>query len=497
MAEKIPEPLLARLSEFVTARMGLHFPPEKWRDLERNMRAVATEFGFENVTDCVQWLLSSELTRSQMETLASHLTVGETYFFREKQIFEILQERIIPEWIGSRRGAQRRLRIWSAGCCSGEEPYSLAIFLSKAIPDWKDWNITILATDINPRFLRTASRGIYNEWSFRDTPSWVKHGCFRRTNHDGYEILPKFKERITFAHLNLADDVYPSLLNNTNAMDLIFCRNVLMYFSDEQARKVIGHFHSALVDGGWLVVSATETSPVLYRQFASVNLGGFTFYKKAQGKTQVPEPSFRRETISPIASAETNPPSRIPAEVQESPTVRKSPEPATHAGPSTYDEALVLYEAGRYSEVTEKLAPADIVLSDANAAVLLARTYANLGKLDEALGWCDKAIAREKMNPELHYLRATILQEQGNVEASIAALKRALYLDPEFVLAHFALGNLALRRDEFDEADKQFKNALLLLKRSSPETVLPGSEGLTSARLSEILRATMLQEKGA
>lgn len=496
--EKLPDPLLARLSEFVTARMGLKFPQEKWRELDRNMKPLAAEFGFSNAVDCVEWLLSSRLTRPQMETLASHLTVGETYFFREKQVFEILEERIVPEWIASRRNTEPRLRIWSAGCCSGEEPYSIAMFLSKAIPDWKNWKISILATDINPRFLRKASRGIYNEWSFRDTPSWAKHGCFKKLK-DNYEILPRFKEMVTLGYLNLAEDNYPSLLNNTNAMDLIFCRNVLMYFSEEQARKVIGRFHSSLAEGGSLVVSATETSPVLYRQFTQINSGGFTIYKKEQRKTASPEPvhheknNFVPAQFFPAASVPT-----VASEIPEPAENRKPSENEKQSKPAIYEEARALYESGHYTEATEKLlGAASEIIAGAKAAVLMSRAYANQGKLNESLGWCDRAIAAEKMNPELHYLRAIILQEQGNMDAAVTALKRALYLDPEFVLAHFALGNLALRREEFQTADKQFENALSLLEHSSPETVLPGSEGLTSARLSEIIRATMLQEKAA
>ncbi len=493
MAEQVPESLLTRLSEFITARIGLHFPPEKWRDLKRNLNPLAAEFGFENAVDWVQWLLATDLTRAEMERLASYLTVGETYFFREKQIFEILAERVVAKWRDKRQGAAQRLRIWSAGCCSGEEPYSIAMVLSKTIPDWKRWNITILASDINPRFLRKAARGIYNEWSFRDTPAWVKRDCFKKSHRNSYEILPQFKEMVTFAYLNLADDDYPSLQNNTNAMDLIFCRNVLMYFSEEQAQKVIDRFHSALADDGVLIVSGTETSSVLYRQFAAINFDGFTFYKKTNRKIEAPEFSFPRQTISSVPST---PSARVATEFSAPPPVNPPHEPATRRQPSLYEEATELYESGSYAEAVEKLFGADpVILADAKTAALLARAFANQGKLNESLDWCDRAIAANKMDPQLHYLRAIVLQEQGNLEASVAALKRALYLDPDFVLAYFALGNLALRRDAFDEADRHFENALALLEQSPAETVLPGSEGLTSARLSEIIRATMRQVK--
>ena len=120
MKEGLPDHRLSQLSECVAARMGLHFPRERWRDLERHANSAAKEFGFADIKAFLQWLLSSPLTREQIETLASHMTVGETYFFREKESFEILEKTILPELIRSRRGSERRLRIWSAGCCTGE-----------------------------------------------------------------------------------------------------------------------------------------------------------------------------------------------------------------------------------------------------------------------------------------------------------------------------------------------------------------------------------------
>lgn len=239
---------------------------ERWHDLERRLGSAAREFGFKDIEACIQWLMSAPLTKSQIEILASYLTVGETYFFREKKSFEILEEQILPELIHSRQ-AERRLRIWSAGCCTGEEPYSLAILLSKMIFDLKDWNITILATDINPRFLQKATEGVYSEWSFRGTPPWIKEKYFKRTQKGHFEILPPIKEMVMFSHLNLAEDTYPSFLNNTNGLDIIFCRNVLMYFTPECVKKVIKNLYCSLMEGGWLIVSPSEAFNVHFSQF--------------------------------------------------------------------------------------------------------------------------------------------------------------------------------------------------------------------------------------
>src|SRR4030042_529618 len=145
----IPEALLQRLSDYLTARVCLHFAKRSWKELQQKMTAAMTDFGFNRVEEFIEGLLSLSPTQNQIEILASHLTVGETYFFRERRAFEILEQSLLPGLIAARRKTEKRLRFWSAGCSTGEEPYSLAILLDKLIPDLKDWNVTILVTDIN------------------------------------------------------------------------------------------------------------------------------------------------------------------------------------------------------------------------------------------------------------------------------------------------------------------------------------------------------------
>jgi chemotaxis protein methyltransferase CheR len=221
--------LLSQLSEFIAAKTALHFPPARWDDLEHKMGSAAKEFGFAGTEEFIQWLLSSPITPGQMDILASHLTIHETYFWREPQVFEALVSQILPALVRSRENSGRRIRIWSAGCATGEEPYSIAIALCRAIPDLKEWNISILATDINPLILRKAMAGVYGKWSFRNAPPWLIEGYFTCKKDGVFEILPEIRKMVTFAYLNLAQDTYPSPLNNTNAMDIIFCRNVLMW----------------------------------------------------------------------------------------------------------------------------------------------------------------------------------------------------------------------------------------------------------------------------
>jgi chemotaxis protein methyltransferase CheR len=468
----MPDSLFPRLSDFLVAQMGLHYPRERWGDLERGIAAAAREFGFSETEACVRWLLSAPLTRNQIEVLAGHLSVGETYFFREKRSFEALEEHILPQLLRARGDAGLRLRIWSAGCCTGEEPYSIAMLLDRLIPDLEKWNITILATDINPRFLRKAAEGIYGEWSFRDTPAWIRERYFKPRKGGRFEIRPDIRKRVTFSHLNLADDGYPSLWSSTNAMDVIFCRNVLMYFAAEQTRMVAQRLHRCLVDGGWLITSPTETSNINFSAFTAVEFPGVVLYRKTAGG--VPQAVVIRP---PVPVFDEEPWAFHPQRpgVPPQPAVVDAARPASPKDAPDGLEKIGSVEA-HSREQDEREAPARA-----------ARICADQGKLAEAIDWCEQAIAADKLNPAHHYLLAAIRQEQGQCDAAERSFKRTLYLDPDFVLAHFALGNLRLSQGRRREAKRHFGNALALLHVHPQDEILPESEGLTAGRLGEII----------
>jgi chemotaxis protein methyltransferase CheR len=512
----ISETELSKISELIAERTGLHFPVSRWHDLERGICSAAREFGFKDAESCIRWLLSSSLSKTQIEVLASYLTVGETYFFRENKTFEMLEKHILPELIHSRQGNEKNLRIWSAGCCTGEEPYSIAILLNKIIPDIKNWNITILATDINPRFLQKASAGSYKEWSFRNPPSALKERYFKKTKQGRFEILLHIKKLVTFFYLNLMEDIYPSLLNNTNAMDIIFCRNVLMYFAHEHQRKVIENLYRCLLDGGWLIVSPSEISHVLFARFTAVNFQGVTVYRKTVSSDKLQVSGFRMQDAIPkfqnashklqVANdkiQEIIPPAMDFTTLPESKIIR--PEEPLHleAGvpkaeeihADSYKEALALFEQGCFTEATEKIAELlSMKKDDTKAMALMARAYANQGHLSEAHEWCEKAIVADKLNPGCHYLLATILQERGQTEEAVASLKRTIYLEPDFVLAHFSLGNLTKQQSKLKESEKHFENALTLLHDYRNDEILPESEGVTAGRLKEIIKSTVMEE---
>ena len=465
-----------RLSEVIAETMGLHFSPERVPDLQRALAGAATEFGFDEVVACVDWLLSAPLTKAQLEVLASHLTIGETYFFRERKTLDVVASRVLPELMDAKRGGERRLRLWSAACCSGEEAYSLAILLHQVVPDLADWHVTILATDINARFLRKAVAGVYGEWSFRDTPAGFKERYFTRTSDRRYAIRPEIKQLVTFEHLNLVEDVYPSLATDTNAMDLIFCRNVLMYFTPAQIGKVIGQLHRSLVHGGWLAVGPSEASQASFPQFATINFPGVILYKKTNAAARTLPPPLP-PWVPPATTAR-------PLEVQLPVAQAVAPRLTPH------ELATSLFEQGRYGDAADTLLASFAEQRPSPETFsLLARSLANEGRLADALAWCERWIAADKMNAAGHYMHAAVLLEHGRPDAARLSLQRTLYLNPAFVLAHFTLGTLARQRGHDEEAARHFANALQLLGRLHADDLLPEAEGLTAGRLTETIAA--------
>lgn len=454
----IPPLLLARLNWFVETIIGLHFPPPRLGDLERGIRLAAGELGFDTVESCIEWLLSSSLSNSQIATLASHLTVGETYFFRDRRVFEILEKQVLPEIIESRRGREQNLRIWSAACSTGEEPYSLAILLSRVIPDLRNWNISILATDIAPLSLKKATEGMYREWSFRDAPHWVKDGYFTKVNQQ-FEIAPPVKRMVRFSCLNLAEDPYPAIINATNAMDIIFCRNALMYFSRNRANLVIRNLSRCLVDGGWLVVSPVDIPGTDFQSILQpVRFPGAILYKKEA------KPENKR----------TNPATRH----EKSTKTEKNPAPAA-TGKHRQAEPVRVREPDPPSP--------DHTATDLENPANQARLMADRGKHADALALCEEAIKCAKLNPANYYLHASILQEMGRVGDAAAALQRALYIDQDFIIAHFALGHLLQSQGKYNEAGKHLEKAYSLLKLCEPGDSIPEAEGMSAGRLIELI----------
>ncbi len=489
MTNRVADTQLSQLSNLVARHLGLHFPPDRWLDLERGVCAATQQYGqhdkhgLPDLDRYVRELLLPAGTQKHLEELASHLTIGETYFFREPRSLEVFEQQIVPELI--QKPSDKEIKIWSAGCATGEEPYSIAIMLSRLMAGLEKWPVEILATDLNVQSLQKAAEGIYGEWSFRGMPPSIRNSNFQAVEKNRWALSPAIKQMVSLAQFNLVDDFRPPS-RTADGFDVIFCRNVLMYFTPSALRKVIRQLYDTLAGDGWLIVSPTETSHELFSAFATVHFGDVTLYRKS-------ETHSRMSPVFPSAVRDENGCVAQPAEQQLENT---EPAPAPVAQPShaaqppapLYGGPFAIDETGMGEDTPQaitSLPPENG--EDAQATLLLARGYADRGNLAMALDWCDKAITADKMNARAYYLRATILQEQGSLPEALFALKQSVYAEPQFILGHFSLGNLARTHGSPRESEKHFENVLLLLAHSAPEDVVPESEGLSAGRLREMI----------
>jgi chemotaxis protein methyltransferase CheR len=484
----ISQEQLLRIRSTVANILGLDIKEDRLDDLERGLLETARELGInETPGDIERWLKHISWTANELDILSTHLTIGETYFFREQAWLDVFKDQIVPEIIRSRKGNDQSLRIWSAGCCSGEEPYSLAMLLKEMTPGLQGWNVNILGTDINRNFLAKAAKGNYTPWSFRETSQSRKNRFFSQTG-DTWQIDPEIKNLVDFRQLNLANDKYPSETTQTTNLDVIFCRNVLMYFTPEQSRNVIRRFYQALNENGWLIVGVVEMNNQHFSDFNAVRLGSCTVYHKSPKPVQ--------QAVIPDMQKKAKP----------SFAMRITPKPERRPVPFSYicyhlasitdkDEhketelnAAKLFNKGQYEQCVSMCESILLRCPDnIEILTLLVRSKANSGLLEEAKCWAQKLASHPNVSADHYYLIANILFEKNDIESAEKILKRALYLDPHHLMSHFLLGTITNKPANKFVALKHFRNVKELLGRFEDESLVPGSDGLTAGRFRELL----------
>ena len=462
---------------FVLERTGLEAPEFNGNGLARGLVEAMERAGCANLEQFYARLRSSSPSSPVWDRLVGALTVGETYFFRNTNHFDALAQHVLPDLIAQRQQSERRLRIWSAGCATGEEAYSIAILLYELLRNLDSWNILILATDINRDALRRGQDGLYAAWSFRGVEKRIQETYFTAKDDKQFAIADKLKRMVTFDYLNLVADPCPTLTSNTNAMDIILCRNVTIYFKPDVTRQVLRKLNNCLVAGGWLIPGAAEPNMLYYDEFEPRNFPGAVIYRKP-----------RAELSKPIRPALAPPPAVEP--ITPRPTM-PAPKPAAPA-PDPYRAALDLLQNGRVDEALAKL----YEKLDQNPGFVptyytLGKVYANKGNLDEAQHWCERAIAQDRLRPEPYYTLSLVFQEQGLPAMALEALKKALYLDREFVLAHYHLAQLYLAQGDKDLARKSLKNIEQLLNGKPKDELVPEGDGLVVGRLLELVASQL------
>lgn len=482
---------LGRLSAFATETFGLRFPPDRWNELARGVASAALALGIPDLEGFAEELVSGQPTSEQLKALANHLTISETYFFRQRDTFAALENEIVPARLALRESQGRPLRIWSAGCASGEEAYSVAIQLRQKFPHARPEKIIITGTDINTLVLTRATRAVYSEWSFRDAPDWLKPSYFLRKAPGRYELIQEIRRMVRFSQLNLAAPIYPAEFGERGDFDVILCRNTLMYFSAAWQEKIIHRFAQALAPGGWLIVGPCDV-PAAQSSGLKLRASGPGVYQKIAATLPVADAALSPMAIGALLA---------PRELAPTPPTHAGTWPATpthetslalpvHALPSP--EVAALFAPPEAATALEQnVSPLAPAATESDVASALAHAHADRGELDPALAACEQAIASNTLNPAAHYLRACILQEQNRAADAEAAFRRVLYLDPHHVMAQFALACLAMRQDRPEEARHHFALVLRSLHTESHGAAVPGTDGLTVARLRTVVENTL------
>lgn len=471
------------LSTFIHERFGLFFPVERHADLTRAVAQAAQESSFSDSVCYADWILSHELTDKQLEALVTNLTIGETYFFRDDRLFSGLRLQLFPQLLRC-TGKDKSIRIWSAGCSTGEEPYSLAMLIDLCGQFASPADVQLYATDVNVKSLAKARRGIYSRWSFRGVTDEVKQRYFEKVDSYHWKLSDGVRERVDFSYLNLARPPFSVGSQAEQPFDIILCRNVLMYFSEQVRNQILAELSSMLADGGWLIVSPSESGLVNVSELQPVNIDGMVMHRKGGEGTDVTKPfAMPRKKPLVVKSSVITKNERVklrPAKLSRQPEVVNK---MSAVGPSltTIKQQI---DAGAYQEAITALSPyveeaVSTRREQVEALLMLARCHANLGKADEAEDWVQKALQLDRLNASGQYLLAGIQQERNDLDAARLSLERALYLDSDYIMAHFSMGMLVAQLGEKQQSRKILERVKILLSRLSNDEIVPDSGGMT------------------
>jgi chemotaxis protein methyltransferase CheR len=266
------------LASFIYDYAGLHFDESSRFLLESRLQNRLKEHHFDSFLKYYQYLLYHQDRLAELNTMLDIVTTNETYFFREKNQLEAFAEEILPE-LAEKKARTKRLRIWSAGCSTGEEPYTLAMLIQQSRLFDSSWNIDIIGTDISQRVLRTARKAVYSQSSFRATEEDQVARWFNKAEDGKYAVEESIRSMVHFGHLNLMDEKMMGLIGECDA---IMCRNVIIYFDKNAKAKVVNSFFKKITAGGYLLLGHSESLMNITTVFKLKHLTKVMVYQKPE-----------------------------------------------------------------------------------------------------------------------------------------------------------------------------------------------------------------------
>jgi chemotaxis protein methyltransferase CheR len=457
-----------------------------------------------------QWLGAAKLPQHELEVLAQCLTVGETYFFRELPGLMLLIEQVLPVLY---KEGDTSVNIWSAGCSSGEEPYSLAMLIKEYVGNTKNLKINILATDINKSALEKAALGQYTSWSFRSIPESIKAKYFSG-NGKNYVLHRDIVDMVTFRTLNLAADEFPVPSGSKQVWDMIFCRNVLMYMPEAKIEEISKKFEGVLKAGGWLVTSQVELNDHYFRNFQRVLINKGIYYRKLQGNLhalnimQAASSEGSIATLGSDTSTRRNLPSTHIRPTSSTSNVgnhadgfvraKKSQKSPAVNGTDDLPEhrANALYRQGDY-EGCHRFCKETIAQSpySQEIACCLISSLRNMGQYSEALKEVSVWTGLDEMNEALWLLAGNLQLEMSDYQSAEESFNKAMYLNPDSIEAMYGAFQGYLAMGDSKRARKILMNLLQKIDSIPDHEVLKGMDGLSSGRFRDILETYNLELK--
>jgi len=460
-----------KFHDFLIRHSGLHFERRNIKMLERGLDSRMAALRINSYNEYYEYLEQNMERRQELQKLIQFLTVGETFFFRYHGHFEVLANKSLAGLM--QLPAKKSLRIWSAGCSTGEEPYSIAMAIMEAVPDWKKRDIKIIATDINSSSLRRAREGVYSSWKMRVTPQHYIEKYFRVIG-ESYLVRDEVKSLVDFSYFNLQS----SAPRPSEFFDVIFCRNVLIYFTTPTTKKVVEMFAESLKPGGCLFLGHSETLVNVSARFERhIHDGSFYYSKKTLPGVAPEKPALK--VVSPLSeSAKAAEPVGLKSPGTAPPPVSKA---AASIDPDElFSKGLGFLHQENYAGAADifrdllKVKPKHTGAILGNGQIHMAQ-----GRNDAALTCCAEALALNDLLPEGYFLRGLLFEITERIDAALEEYRKAILLKIDFVMPHYQLGKLFFRTGDVKTSLREFRNSVKLLEKAVMGAVIPFSGGLS------------------
>ncbi|MBD1916166.1 MULTISPECIES: protein-glutamate O-methyltransferase CheR [Cyanophyceae] len=489
--------ILKRISDLIADHSGLYVRPQDFQLLSDKVWLRAKALGLTTLADYHDYLKALDYSsrgldsfkarpslpqqQSEWQELYSILTINESYFFRDSNQLRLLSDRLLPEIMQRKQaaaplGSKPSLRIWSAGCSTGEELYSIAIALDQLNFAWHQWDVQLIGTDISAAAVHSARQGLYSSWSFRQTPAALQQTYFQ-VDRQAYRICDRLQQHVVFEVGNLLKDPCPNFGQGPGGLDLILCRNVFIYLDRQAIGQIIRKFHGALIPQGYLLTGHTElygqnTSPFEVTSFPET----VVYQKPPQTVLPLPTASLPAAQWQSTASPQ---PLRL-APKAASPSVDASLDDSLTAA---LQAATTFLQQNDYTSAIRTAKQLYLTHPDCTAAhQIAARAYANTGCYSQAKQLCQRVIRDHPLSLDMHYLLAQIAEDENDLEIAKEHLRKIIYLDPDFVKAYLDLASIYARARQPEKAKTTREHALTLLAKLPPSTVLDDHSDATVAQ---------------